>query len=87
MRPILFVNGAVLAIISMPLLLIEMLNPGTDLPFVKAFSFILFVGMGLILANRGGTIAFTHKQIFILTTSIWLTLTAAAALPFWMWGM
>lgn len=87
MRPILFVNGAVLAIISLPLLLIEMLNPGAEMPFVKAFAFILFVGMGLILASRGGAITFTHKQIFVLTTSIWVSLTAAAALPFWMWGM
>ncbi len=87
MRPILFVNGAVLAIISLPLLLIEMLNPGADFPFFKAFSFILFIGMGLMLASRGATITFTHKQIFILTTSIWISLTSAAALPFWMWGM
>ncbi|MEH6405518.1 MAG: TrkH family potassium uptake protein [Sneathiella sp.] len=87
MRPILFVNGAVLAIISLPLLLIEILNDGADLPFLKAFALILFVGMGLVLASRGGQISFSHKQIFILTASIWISLTSAAALPFWMWGM
>ena len=87
MRPILFVNGAVLAIISLPLLLIEMLNTGAELPFVKAFAFILFVGMGLMLASRGPSISFTHKQTFILTASIWVSLVVAAALPFWMYGM
>jgi len=87
MRPILFVNGAVLAIISLPLLLIELLNDGAELPFVKAFALIVFVGMGLMLASRGGQITFSHKQIFILTASIWISLTSAAALPFWMWGM
>ncbi len=87
MRPILFVNGAVLAIISLPLLLIEMLNTGAELPFVKAFAFILFVGMGLMLASRGSSISFTHKQTFILTASIWVSLVVAAALPFWMHGM
>ncbi|MEP4189717.1 MAG: TrkH family potassium uptake protein [Sneathiella sp.] len=87
MRPILFVNGAVLAIISLPLLLIEMLNSGTELPFVKAFAFILFVGMGLILASRGTPIKFSHKQTFVLTASIWVSLVVAAALPFWMSGM
>ena len=87
MRPILFVNGAVLAIISLPLLLIEMLNTGADLPFVKAFAFIIFIDLGLMLASRGGTIRFTHKQTFVLTASIWVSLVVAAALPFWMWGM
>jgi len=87
MRPILFVNGAVLAIISLPLLLIEMLNTGADLPFVKAFAFIVFIGLGLMLACRGGTIRFSHKQTFVLTASIWVSLVVAAALPFWMWGM
>ncbi|WP_169545173.1 TrkH family potassium uptake protein [Sneathiella aquimaris] len=87
MRPILFVNGAVLAIISLPLLVIELLNTGADLPFVKAFAFIIFLGVGLMLASRGSAITFTHKQTFVLTASIWVTLVAAAALPFWMYGM
>ena len=87
MRPILFVNGAVLAIISLPLLIIEMLNRGADQPFLKAFGVIIFVGLGLMLAARSGTITFTHKQIFILTASIWLVLTSAATLPFYLYGM
>lgn len=87
MRPILFVNGAVLAIISMPLLIIEMLNRGADLPFVKAFGVIIFIGFGLMLAARGGSISFSHKQIFVLTASIWVVLTSAATLPFWLYGM
>ncbi len=80
-------NGAVLAIISLPLLVIELLNTGADLPFVKAFAFIIFLGVGLMLASRGSAITFTHKQTFVLTASIWVTLVAAAALPFWMYGM
>jgi trk/ktr system potassium uptake protein len=88
MRPILFVNGAVLAIISLPLLIIEMLNRGADLPFLKAFALIIFIGLGLMLAARSGSsISFTHKQIFILTASIWVVLTSAATLPFYMYGM
>ncbi|MBE7637655.1 potassium transporter TrkH [Sneathiella sp. P13V-1] len=87
MRPILFVNGAVLSIISLPLLLIETLNRGADLPFLKAFTVIIFVGVGLMLAARGGQVNFSHKQIFILTASIWLVLTSAATLPFYMYGM
>ncbi|WP_415237305.1 TrkH family potassium uptake protein [Sneathiella sp.] len=80
-------NGAVLAIISLPLLVIELLNTGADLPFVKAFAFIIFLGVGLMLASRGSAITFTHKQTFVLTASIWVSLVAAAALPFWMYGM
>ncbi len=87
MRPILFVNGAVLAIISLPLLIIEMLNRGADQPFLKAFGMIIFVGLGLMLAARGGSIRFSNKQIFVLTASIWVTLTSAATLPFWIYGM
>ena len=87
MRPILFVNGAVLAIMSMPLLIIEMLNRGADLPFLKAFGLIIFLGLGLMLAARGGSISFSHKQIFVLTASIWVVLTFASTLPFWLYGL
>lgn len=87
MRPILFVNGAVLTIISLPLLLIEMLNRGADLPFLKAFLVIIFLGVGLMLSSRGGQMQLSHKQIFVLTASIWLALTAASTLPFYMYGM
>lgn len=87
MRPILFVNGAVLAIISLPLLVIEMLNRGADLPFLKAFGVIIFLGLGLMLAARGGSISFSHKQIFVLTATIWVSLTFAATLPFYLFGM
>ncbi len=40
-----------------------------------------------MLAARGGSIKFSHKQIFVLTASIWVTLTSAATLPFWLYGM
>jgi len=87
LRPILFVNGAVLAIISLPLLIIEMLNRGADQPFLKAFGVIIFIGLGLMLAARSGSITFSHKQIFVLTASIWVVLTSAATLPFYLYGM
>ncbi|GLQ07439.1 Trk system potassium uptake protein [Sneathiella chinensis] len=82
-----FVNGSVLTIIGLPLILIEMLNEGAEAPFLEAFACIMFFGIGFILVSRGAEMSFSRKQLFILTVSVWVTLTAAATLPFWLWGI
>lgn len=91
MRPIFYVIGILLCTLAggMILPLIADLVTGNDdwKIFLVSMVFILFVGGGLILMNKGEQFHITMRQTFLLTTLSWLVLAAAASLPFYFSAM
>ncbi len=86
-RPLLRVLGVLLAVLAcfmVPPMIADLVVGHRDwLVFLLCGGVTLFVGVSLILANRGATVqALSTRQAFILTTGVWVTLTAFAALPF-----
>ncbi|MFP4125276.1 MAG: TrkH family potassium uptake protein [Alphaproteobacteria bacterium] len=87
LRPILFVVGVLLttlAVFMLPSMVADIVVGNRDwIVFLLAGSVTLFVGVSLILGNRNATLTtLGTRQAFILTTSVWLTLTVFASLPF-----
>jgi trk system potassium uptake protein len=86
-RPLLRVIGVLLVVLAAAMLVpmvadLVVGNPDW-LVFLLSSGVTLFVGMSLILANRGATLgSISTRQAFILTTSVWVVLTIFAALPF-----
>ncbi|TVQ33005.1 MAG: TrkH family potassium uptake protein [Geminicoccaceae bacterium] len=87
LRPLLRVIGLLLTVLAcfmMPPMIVDLVYGHRDwLVFLLTGGVTLFVGVSLLLANRGSIIqALSTRQAFILTTSVWVVLTAFAALPF-----
>jgi trk system potassium uptake protein TrkH len=84
-RPILFVNGALLATLSVAMMLpalVDLAVGNTDWEvFMMASAFTLFVGVMLLLTNRVRFGNLSLRQAFVMTTSAWIVLPAFAALP------
>ena len=84
-RPILFVNGALLATLALSMgapALVDLAvgNPDWEV-FTMAAAFTLFVGVMLMLTNRVRFGNLSMRQAFVMTASAWLVLPAFAALP------
>ncbi len=90
-RPIFYVIGILLCTLAggMILPLIADLVSGNEdwKIFLVSMVFILFLGGGLILMNKGDQFHITMRQTFLLTTLSWLVLAAAASLPFYFSAM
>ncbi|MFW5680689.1 MAG: TrkH family potassium uptake protein [Pseudomonadota bacterium] len=87
LRPVLRVIGVLLSVLAcfMFLAMIADLVVGHRdwLVFLLSGGVTLFVGISLILANQGAILVrLSTRQAFILTASVWVTLTVFAALPF-----
>ncbi|MFC4271430.1 potassium transporter TrkH [Sneathiella chungangensis] len=50
--------------------------------FLVSAAVSLFIGGGLFLTSRGGSLVLGRQQAFILTTAVWVLMPAAAAMPF-----
>ncbi|MGB0747459.1 MAG: TrkH family potassium uptake protein [Magnetospiraceae bacterium] len=84
-RPVLLVIGILLTILAMAMVLPAVLDLAGGHPDWQVFAVsagcTLFVGVSLILANRGTTRRFNLRQGFIMVTFSWLALTLFGALP------
>ncbi len=90
-RPIFYVIGILLCTLAggmiLPLIA-DMVSGNEDWKiFFVSMVFILFIGGGLILMNKGDEFHITMRQTFLLTTLSWLVLAAAASLPFYFSAM
>src|SRR3989338_5751052 len=85
-RPVLFVIGILLSVLSVAMLLpavVDLIAKNNNwVSFFMSAFLKAFVGISLILTNRGQGFSLNLKQAFILTTFSWLAVVAFAALPF-----
>lgn len=85
LRPILQVNGILLAILAATMLLPALIGFVLGNPDWKVFlfsSFITaFIGSGLFITNRGYKGELSIRQAFVFTTSSWVVLPLFGALP------
>ncbi len=85
-RPILYVNGILLAILSLVMLVPAGVDVYLNNPDWKTFSTSAFVtaffGITMILTNQGQVQSLNLRQAFVLTTTSWIVLGIFASLPF-----
>ena len=85
-RPILFVAGLLLTTLAAAMLLPAAVDAAAGHPdwrtFLVSAALTGFTGVGLALANRAGPVALGTRQMFVLTTLIWLAIAAFGAVPF-----
>lgn len=85
LRPILQINGLLLAVLAATMLLPAGIGYFLKNPDWKIFMFsafiTAFVGSGLFITNRGYRGEMSLRQAFLFTTSSWLLLPVFAALP------
>lgn len=85
LRPILQVNGILLAILAAAMLVPALMGFVLGNPDWKVFLFsafiTAFIGSGLFITNRGFTGELNLRQAFVFTTSTWVILPIFAALP------
>ncbi|MFG1464967.1 TrkH family potassium uptake protein [Xanthobacter sp. DSM 24535] len=89
-RPIAAALGAVVVILGVSMLLPALVDysarSGEQQVFVGTSAVTVFVGVLLCVTGRGANFRrLDLRQAFLLTSSVWVVLTAFAALPF-MWG-
>lgn len=86
-RPILYVNGVLLSILSISMIFPMLADFYFGYDDWKVFFLCIvitaFFGGALILSTSGHNFDITTKQAFLLTNSVWVTLPAFGALPFW----
>ena len=84
-RLILSIVGVLLAVLGLAMLIpaaVDLFVSDQDWQvFLAAAAVALFVGGGLFLSNRGGSLELGGRQAFILTTVAWIAMPAFAALP------
>ena len=84
-RPLLFVTGLLLAALAAIMLIPAAVDWATGdsnwQEFVRAAFLTGFVGIGLSLSNRVNFIEVGVRQMFVLTTMIWLVIATFGALP------
>lgn len=85
LRPVLYLNGLLLVVLgaamTVPILIdLYYANPDWQV-FLAAAVVTEFIGVALILTNRGSTERLALRQGFILTASVWVILPAFGALP------
>jgi len=84
-RPILFINGLLLIILSLGMiapLLADLIAGNPDWQVFLASSALTFVFGSLLTVSQAGSVrSITIKQAFLLTTSSWMMLALFAALP------
>lgn len=85
-KPVFFINGILLLILSaamfLPVLIDLAHGSGDWKVFASAQLITAFVGFALIFANREDSFSLNLRQTFILTSISWVFMTAFAALPF-----
>ncbi|MCS6779904.1 MAG: TrkH family potassium uptake protein [Geminicoccaceae bacterium] len=90
--PLLFVTGTLLVILAGTMLVPMLADLAVGHPdwevFLVSAALTAFIGAALVLANRGARFeALTTRQIFLLTTLVWTTLSAFSAIPLALCGL
>ncbi len=86
-RPIFFVNGILLVFLGLFMLFPALADFSADAStenwqvFLTASMITCFVGVSSVLITRDRPSSLTTQQAFLLTTTVWLVLTAFGALP------
>lgn len=91
LRPILYVTGILLCVLSASMILpiladLHASNPDWRV-FFLCMSFTGFLGGALVLTNAGKKFHITMRQTFLLTTVSWVSLALAASAPFALSGL
>jgi trk system potassium uptake protein TrkH len=85
-QPILFVNGIFLVVLALGMCVpavVDFLSDRRELwVFPVAAGITMFIGCGLALTNVSSHPTLSSRQIFIITTSIWIIIPAFGAIPF-----
>jgi len=85
-RPILYVNGILLLILSASMLIPAIIDLSNDSPDWQVFAAsqiaTAFAGFLLLFSNRQPDFKMTLKETFFLTTSSWVVMAAFGAIPF-----
>ncbi len=87
-RPILYIEGILLSILSASMLLpmlVDMYYGYNDWQvFFVCLVITAFFGGALVLSNQGMHPRLSKREAFILTNTTWIVLPAFGALPFWL---
>ncbi len=85
-RPVFFIVGVLLTILSVAMLLPAVVDAAGNNPdwkvFLAASGLTLFVGVSMVLTSGGQEMRLGVREAFVLTTLSWVAITAFAALPF-----
>lgn len=85
LRPLLYVLGFLLSLLACTMIipgLVDAMHDNPDWETFAASAFITgFVGVALMLTNRGTHKNLSIRQAFLLTTGAWVVIAAFAALP------
>lgn len=85
-RPILFVIGVLLCILSLAMMIPAGVDAAVGNPdwvvFVNSGLTIFVIGAVLVLATNGSWESFSLRQAFLMTNFAWLSIVVAGALPF-----
>ena len=85
-RPVFFIVGVLLTILSVAMLLPAAIDAGLGHPdwrvFLASSGLTLFVGVSLVLTSGGREMKIGVREAFVLTTFSWVAITTFAALPF-----
>lgn len=85
-RPILFVIGVLLCILSLAMMIPAGVDAAVGNPdwvvFVNSGLTIFVIGAVLVLATNGSWESFSLRQAFLMTNFAWLSIAVAGALPF-----
>lgn len=88
LRPVLYVNGLITTLLALAMvipMLVDLHSGSEDWQVFCLCIFITgFAGGLLILTNNCEVKKITPRQGFLITTSLWVTLSAFSALPFWL---
>ncbi len=84
-RPVFFVIGILLAVMAALMVLPAVVDAAAGNPdwavFATSAAVTLFVGVSLIIANRGGVFDMEVREAFLLTALAWMVAAGAGALP------
>lgn len=86
LRPVMFLIGMLLTVLAGSMLvpvLVDLAQANPDWQvFAVSAAMTLFVGVALVLTNRGQDLSMGPRQAYVFTTLSWVVIAAFAALPF-----
>lgn len=86
MRPIVLINGLLLAVLAVAMLVPALVDAVVGNPdwqvFLLSAGVTAFTGVAMALTTYSGGFSISVRQGFVMTTSTWLVVTAFGSLPF-----
>jgi trk system potassium uptake protein len=86
LRPVFLITGILLSVLSVTMLLPALVdfiagNPD-DIVFVISAAITAFFGLTLAISTRAGGVRLDVRQMFVMTTVLWVAIAIFGALPF-----